>query len=133
MRQQLIRYVAESPAFSAIVSRLATRTIVELVFRRKHAQAGFGASGILAMMGEQVLPGLELRIESVVSRYCEEHTGRIAREIGKHLVEVLDADGIREFTDELFDQVADKPLGSATAFFTPRTSRTSWCSCTSSG
>jgi hypothetical protein len=99
-QRELVRYVTRSPAFAAITAQVISRIVVDLLFRHK------------------LLPDLQRRVGTAVSRYVERSAERLTPSIEKHLLEVLDPVSVREFVDEIWDSVADRPLPKALESFT---------------
>jgi hypothetical protein len=120
VRTEIIGLCADSPAFGAIVSRILSHGLLDLIFGRGRARSGEDVrkqnSELLSDLYAGILPELERRMEELLGRYLEKHRARITHEARRHLVEVIDADALRNVVDELWAALNSLPLSEAFEF-----------------
>jgi hypothetical protein len=113
LRHDLISLVAHSSAFANITSRILAQAMTDLLFRRESTRVSdrpLGLAELASMLEARVLPELERRVEGAISRFIEQHRGRIARDSERHLLEILDAECLRSIADEFWDSISSKRL-----------------------
>jgi hypothetical protein len=118
VHRELFRYVTRSAAFRTLAARLVARTIADLAFRSDDAASR--SRRLIEAFGKKLFPGAEERIAAALSRYAEAHAGRLARGGERNLREALDREWLRQMADEIWDEVAAKPLSQAAEIFTPQ-------------
>jgi hypothetical protein len=116
VHRELIRHVTHSAAFRTLASRMVVRVILDLLFRRGGEPVAPWQAR-LGSLGEKLFPGLEQRVGTALSRYVETHAERLAKDGGRHLLEVLDPEWVRQMADEVWDELAAKPVGDAALVF----------------
>lgn len=119
VRREVIGLAAESQAFGSVASRILSHSVIDLIFRSDSSRPPRFApklSELSSKILSGLLPKLEERVESGLSRYIEHHRPRIAREGKRQLTEVLDQDSLRGIADEIWGALDKLPLSEAFAF-----------------
>jgi hypothetical protein len=116
-RRELIRQLTRSPAVGALVSRVISRIVLNLVFPSDDGRTDSRLRGLVSAVEERLLPGLERRAAAALSRYIEQRARRLTRDSEKHLLEALDSGSVREIADEIWDAVSGKTLAEAASSF----------------
>jgi hypothetical protein len=115
---ELIRYVTRTTAFGNLASRVLSRVITDLVFRKTHERPQTAVAGLVGAALERVLPGFERRIGEALSRYLEPYAARLTKsEEAHHLLDVVEPEWVRQMADEIWDEVSEKPLAEAGRLF----------------
>lgn len=112
-RGELIRRATQSGAYRTLIHSVLQRSVLDFVFPSNETTSARLRSS-LARLGRdavrRVVPALELRIASLVSRYLEENADRIAREGEKQLLLALDQNTLRRAAAELWEELAPMRL-----------------------
>jgi hypothetical protein len=118
VHRELFRYVTRSDAFRTLASRLVVRTIADLVFGSDDAASRW--KKLIEGFGKKLFPGLEERMATALSSYAERQARKFALGGERHLPEALDPEWLRQMADEIWDEIAAKPLSVAVEIFTPQ-------------
>lgn len=109
VQEEIVRYLARSPSFVALVSRVVSHLGAALLFARDERDGG-SLSGRVLGAGQRLFPGLEQLFTEALARYVERHAPRLGRVGAEPIVEALDPEWVRQAADELWEMLADKPL-----------------------
>ncbi|HEX4353581.1 MAG TPA: hypothetical protein VHZ95_11710, partial [Polyangiales bacterium] len=93
VRRRLIAMVIESPSFATLSARVVARGVLDLLSPT--------LPNPLSDWTSKLLPNLEQRITETLGRYLVRHRERLARDAERHLLELLDAERLRQLLDEI--------------------------------
>lgn len=113
-RRALIEQLIRTPSLTALISRVATRLLVETLFPRGRGK------GPVARLRGSLAEELFERFGPMLTRFVEERTEHTLALHRAQLLEEIGADSIRAVADDLFDALSQKPFSDGAAIFTPQ-------------
>jgi hypothetical protein len=116
-QRELLRYVTESAAVRTLAARVVLRAVTEL-FSRGGEHLGPRLKSLFGKLEERLSPALKGRVGAAVSTYVEAQSESLAREGSRRLLEVIEPEWVRQMADEIWDEIATKPIGDAAHVFT---------------
>jgi hypothetical protein len=108
VRRGLIAIVIESRSFATLSARVVARGVLDLLSP--------ALPNPLSDWASKLLPNLEQRVTETLGRYLVRHRERLARDAERHLLELLDAERLRQLVDEIWDGVSSMRLSDAFAY-----------------
>ena len=110
IQRTILGYVTRTAAFRTLASRLVLRTAADLAFRGGDTGRVGWVKARLSAAIESRFPGMEHQLGAVVSRLGEVLGEKLAHDLNRRLLDVLDVEWLRLMADEIWDDISRKPI-----------------------